>query len=121
MSDKELKDKAIDLKGKKYVLVKDRILFFSEEFPNGKIETRLVGTPLDKYVVKATVTPDVETPERKFTGLSAESLNTEAALEKAETSAVGRALAMMGIGVIESIASADEMARINNNGSDPDF
>ena len=36
-------------------------------------------------------------------------MNKTAALENCETSAVGRALGFMGIGVIESIASADEV------------
>ena len=37
-------------------------------------------------------------------------VNKTSAIENAETSAVGRALGLiMGIGVIESIASADEM------------
>ena len=38
-------------------------------------------------------------------------INITAAMENAETSAVGRALAMMGIWVIDSIASADEMKK----------
>ena len=42
-------------------------------------------------------------------------VNKTAALENASTSAVGRALGYMGIGVIESIASADEMAKATTN------
>jgi hypothetical protein len=30
----ELKDKAIDIKGKKYVLVSDRVIYFNENYPN---------------------------------------------------------------------------------------
>ena len=30
----ELKDKAIDIKGKQYVLVSDRVLYFNETYPN---------------------------------------------------------------------------------------
>jgi tetrahydromethanopterin S-methyltransferase subunit D len=36
-------------------------------------------------------------------------------LENAETSAVGRALAFMGIGVIDSIASVDEINKTTYN------
>lgn len=119
-TDRSLSDKAIKLKGKDYVLVVDRIKFFNEHFPNGSISTELVevlspesGTPI--FVVRALVTPDSNSSQC-FTGLSqaklgASGANKEAALENAETSAVGRALAMMGIGVIDSIASVDEMKK----------
>lgn len=114
---KDLIDKAISIKGKNYILVSDRVIFFNENFPAGSIITELITNPLDeRIVVKATITPDVANPTRIFTGYSQAVIgqgmvNTTSALENAETSAVGRALGMMGIGVIESIASADEMAK----------
>ena len=37
--DKSLKNRAIDIKGKKYVLVSDRVLYFNENYPNGSIQT----------------------------------------------------------------------------------
>lgn len=113
MSDKSLKSKAINIKGKEYVLVADRITFFNENYPDGSIETELLSQPeAEHIVIKAIVRPDAS--ERKFVGHSQAKIgdgyiNKTAALENAETSAVGRALAMMGIGVIESIASADEI------------
>lgn len=68
---------------------------------------------------KAIVVPNVETPERRFVGHSQAVwgdgyINKTSALENAETSAVGRALAFMGIGVIESIASVDEIKKAQN-------
>ena len=116
----ELIDKAIKIKGKDYVLVKDRVLAFNEYYPNGCIITERLSE-WDMEIFKATVTPDCDKPERKFTWYSqakwAEDkwkmdINITAAMENAETSAVGRALAMMGIGVIDSVASADEMRKI---------
>ena len=103
----------VDIKGSQYVLVKDRINYFNETFTNGAISTE-ASRDGNQWCVKATVTPDVSTPTRIFTGYSQAvegqgMVNKTAALENAETSAVGRALAMMGIGVIDSIASADEM------------
>lgn len=115
MKNKNLEDKAIDFKGKKYVLVSDRVLFFNETYPLGSIETSLISLPSDEMVVmKATVTPDTKNPVQKFTGYSQAKwgdgyINKSSAIENAETSAVGRALGMMGIGVIESIASVDEI------------
>lgn len=114
MNDKNLKSKAVNIKGKQYVLVADRVIYFNENYPNGQIETDLITSPeSEKIVIKATIVPDVSKP-RKFTGYSQATvgdgyINKTSALENAETSAVGRALAMMGIGVIESIASVDEI------------
>jgi len=114
-TDKSLSNKAIDIKGKKYVLVADRILFFNEEYKQGKIETILLSEPdADMVLMKAIVTPDVEVPSRYFTGFSQAKwgdgyINKTSAIENCETSAIGRALAMMGIGVIDSVASVDEI------------
>ena len=113
MTNKNLEDKAIDIKGKKYVLVSDRILAFNEMYPKGQIQTEIIGDPISKMsIVKATVKPD---GDRAFTGHSqalwGDGMMGRVALEVAETSAVGRALAMMGIGVIDSVASVDEIAK----------
>jgi hypothetical protein len=115
MTDKTLKDRSIDFKGKKYVEVKERVKYFNNTYPNGSITTiHLKNT--DKEYFKAIVTPDCDRPSRIFTGHSQASfadttsfVNKTSATENAETSAVGRALAFMGIGVIASIASMDEI------------
>lgn len=115
MTNKDLKDKAIDIKGKKYVLVSDRVLYFNETYTNGSIRTKLLsGSDSELVVMEAKVTPDHDKPERYFTGHSQAKwgdgyINKTSAMENAETSAVGRALALMGIGVIDSIASVDEI------------
>lgn len=117
MTDSQLIDKAVDIKGKKYVLVSDRILFFNANYPNGCITTELVSKPEDDMVVvKAVITPDTNKPERKFTDYSQATwgegfINKTSALENCSTSAVGRALAYMGIGVIDSVASVDEIKK----------
>jgi len=109
---KDLAEKAIDFKGKKYVLVSDRVLYFNETYKDGSITTELVSTPeAETVIVKAIVKPN---DKQTFTGYSQATwgegyINKTSALENAETSAVGRALAFMGIGVIESIASLDEI------------
>jgi hypothetical protein len=62
--------------------------------------------------MKAKVTPDTDRPERYFIGHSQAkwegNINSNAALENAETSAIGRALAAMGLG---GGASYDEMVK----------
>ena len=121
----ELKDKAIDIKWKKYVLVSDRVIYFNENYPNWCIQTERF-LEWDMEIFKATVIPDIEKPERYFTWYSQAKrvkeldpkkkmdVNLTSALENAETSAVWRALAFMWIGVIDSIASADEMKKAEN-------
>ena len=55
---KDLKDKAINIKGKKYVLVSDRVIYFNENYPQGSIVTELISSPTSEMViVKATVYP----------------------------------------------------------------
>lgn len=107
-----LADKAIDFKGKKYVLVSDRVIYFNEKYPEGSITTELISQPdANTVVIKATIKPN---DKQIFTGYSQATwgdgfVNKTSALENAETSAVGRALAFMGIGVLDSIASLDEI------------
>lgn len=105
----------INIKGSQYTLVKDRILFFNKEYPNGSITTQLISKPDDeRVVVRATVIPDCDKPERVFSDYSQALwgdgfINKTSAIENCSTSAVGRALGFMGIGVIDSIASKDEI------------
>lgn len=108
-----LNDKAIKIQGKSYVLVSDRILYFNETYKEGCITTDLVKYEDKQIIIKATVYPEW-LDGRTFTGYSQSIewqgyINKTSALENAETSAVGRALAMMGIWVIDSIASVDEI------------
>ena len=113
---KSLNKKAVNIKGKQYVLVADRIVYFNENFPDGSIETNLITDPgSDRIIIKATVYPDNE-KKRVFAAYSQATIgdgyiNKTSALENCETSAVGRALAFMGIGVIESVASVDEIKK----------
>lgn len=124
--DKQLKEKAIQFKGKNYVLISDRVNYFNETYPNGSIQTILVSEPNSKLCIfKAIVIPDIK-ENRIFTGYSQASfddskslVNKTSALENAETSSVGRALALMGIGVIDSIASMDEINKTTYNSPQP--
>jgi hypothetical protein len=56
---KSLADKAIKFKGRDYVLVADRVLYFNETYPEGCIETELVSsTDAERVVMKASVYPE---------------------------------------------------------------
>ena len=106
--------KTINIKGNPYVMVKDRIKEFHKLYPNGRISTELIEMS-DRFIFKATVIPDMENASRYFDGHSVEvvgstQINKTSALENCETSAIGRALGNLGIGIDESFASADEVA-----------
>ena len=105
--------KKIKIHGKDYVMVKDRIIFFNENYPNGCIITESKATT-DSFIFKAKVIPDAENINRYFTGhaeeiIGSSQINKTSALENCETSAIGRALGCMGIGVEDSFASANEV------------
>lgn len=105
--------KTISLKGKQYIQVNERVSYFNEIFPQGMITAEPTFKDETVYF-KATIFPDSKNKDRFFVGHSFGSLKGEKALEKLETVAVGRALAFMGIGIVDGIASADEMANFHN-------
>lgn len=98
--------------GKTYNLVEGRIAVLIQSYPRCSIVTEIIGDPTERVIMKAKVTPDTEKPERYFVGHSQAkwegNINSNAALENAETSAIGRALAAMGLG---GGASYDEMVK----------
>ena len=101
----------VDIKGKEYVQVNQRVIAFRKLFPDGSIVTDLIHFGDGVCVVKATILDDGEVIS---TGLAYEKegstfINKTSYLENCETSAVGRALGLLGIGIDTSIASADEM------------
>lgn len=115
--------KTINIKGKEYVEVKERILYLAETYPNSySIESDYTYYPERKlWVVKAQLTISKGDKSMVYVGHAQEiesgnykEVNATSALENCETSAVGRACAMAGIGVIESIASADEVHKAIN-------
>ena len=103
--------KTISIRGKEYYTVNERLLYFKEHYPEGYITTKIVAQDENTVTIKATVKPEVG---RSFTGHAYEDkrdgyINKTSHVENCETSAVGRALAMMGIGIVNSVASADEV------------
>ncbi len=110
----------INIQGKPYVMVHDRVIKFHELYENGCIQTILVSSyESDIVVIKAKAIPDIDKSERYFTGYAQEIkgegyINKTSALENAETSAIGRALGLLGIGIVHGIPSADEINKAHN-------
>ena len=113
--------KTISVKGKDYVPVSERLKYLAANF-DYSVETNYQYFPEQKmWVVKATISIKKGDAEWTYSGLAQEvesgnykDVNHTSALENAETSAVGRACAMAGIGIDGGIASADEVVKAIN-------
>jgi len=104
--------KTVNIKGKEYVPVDARILAFWDVFPEGSIVTEWIVLDEERAVCKATVSNmGVELATGTASELrGASAINRTSYVENCETSAIGRALGIAGIGTDGSIASADEVA-----------
>lgn len=103
----------MDIKGKDYVLVNERIKAFRMLHPEGDISTELLSNNDGVCVFKATVYD--EEGRRLGTGHAYEKesssyINKTSYIENCETSAVGRALGMCGIGIDTAVASYEEVS-----------
>ncbi len=111
----------VKIHGKEYKTVALRIQEFREKHPDFTIQTELVEANDMLVVMKATISmgPQVIATGYAEEVRTASKINRTSALENAETSAVGRALAFFGLGGSE-IASADEVANaINQQNAEP--
>lgn len=104
--------KTVNIKGKEYVQVTERVKAFRQVCPGGCISTDIISIDESMVIMKATVTD--EDGKVLSTGLAFERpdssyINKTSFVENCETSAVGRALGWLAIGVDASMASAEEL------------
>ena len=104
--------KTINIHGKQYVEVKERIKYFRENFKDWSLTSEVIDLTEDRCVIKATISN--EKGRVIASGIAYESkgssyINKTSFIENCETSAWGRALANIGIGLDVAIASADEV------------
>ena len=104
-----------EIKGNQYAAVSQRIKAFRMLFPTGMIATDIISNENGVCIIKATVGFLNENGERQVlgTGIAYEKenssfINKTSYIENCETSAVGRALGMCGLGIDSDVASADE-------------
>ena len=106
--------KTITIKGKQYVPVVERLKEFQKhtKYKGWKIRPSIVDVSSEHVVMIATIIDDKGIEQAwGHAGEKREGfVNTTSWVENCETSAIGRALAMLGIGVLDDIASADEVA-----------
>ena len=104
--------KTINIKGKPYVMVNERIKEFRATHEGWALISEIVRLEADNCVIMAKVVDDKGIV--RATGIAQEdkassTINKTSFVENAETSAWGRALGNLGIGIDDSIASAEEV------------
>lgn len=110
---KTSKLKTVNIKGKDYVMVNERIKAFKELYPDYAIVTEIEHLGDGMCVIKAMVMDAEGNPKASGHAYEKEGsspINKTSYIENCETSAVGRALGFMGIGIDTSICSAEELA-----------
>ena len=111
------KIQTIDIKGKKYATVDSRVEFFREKFPTWSLETEYPVLNLEKGICVCRAVVKDENGKIMADGYAHEwqnkpgsMVNKTSYIENAQTSAVGRALGFVGIGIKGmGIASAEEV------------
>lgn len=112
-----------NIKGKEYAEVNQRIKAFRYLYPNGCITTEMLSCADGIVTFKAIATDE----EGNILGTghaqekeSSTFINKTSYIENCETSAVGRALGMCGIGIDTSVASYEEVknAIVNQSAED---
>ena len=119
-----MSDGIVKIHGKEYKTVALRVAEFRAKHPDYTILTELVEANDVLVVMKATISAAgmVIATGHAEEVRSASKINSQAAMEVAESSAVGRALAFFGLAGEElSIASADEVAHAITQQNDGEF
>ena len=105
--------KTTDIRGKQYAEVNQRIKAFRMLCPNGCISTEIISNQDGVVIMKASVFDE----EGKLLGTGtayekegSSNINKTSYIENCETSACGRALAMLGLGIDLSVASFEEVS-----------
>lgn len=103
----------VSIKGKEYVMVKDRVSAFRELYPKYSLTTEIIELSEVRCVMRAVIKD--ENGREVADGIAYEvegssNINATSYIENCQTSAWGRACASYNIGIDDSIGSADEVA-----------
>ena len=110
----QYKFKTTNIRGKQYVEVHERIKYLRQEDSKKdySVITELTHLDSEMCVCKCTIADAnqrIIATGHAHEDRSSSNINKTSYVENCETSAVGRALAMLGIGIETSIASANEV------------
>jgi hypothetical protein len=100
-----------------YETVEERLIKYWKEHPDGRIETTLVESTLQRFIVKAAIYRTEVDAQAWTTGFAEETVSTRgvnstSALENCETSAIGRALSNAGYATKGKRPSREEMSKV---------
>ena len=122
----KVKLKTVNIKGKPYVTVDERLIYFRDHYPNYSLVSEVIHKTDNFILIKAVISD--ENSRVLATGLAEEEkgrnyINKTSYVENCETSAWGRALANFGIGIDSgSVASAEEVINaISNQNKKPNY
>ena len=100
-----------------YETVEERLVKFWKDYPEGRIETKLIVNTPSQYIVWSAIYRDSADVQPWATGLAEETVqgrgvNATSALENCETSSLGRSLANAGYATKGKRASREEMVKV---------
>ena len=105
--------KTVNIKGKEYVEVNERLKHFRSTYKGWCLTSDVVDLTEDRCVIKATIFDDngnIRATGHAYEKEGSSFINKTSFVENCETSAWGRALANLGIGLDTSVASYEEVA-----------
>jgi len=110
--------KTVNIKGKQYVEVNERLIYFRKKYPNFSLISQVLEKTEKSICILARIENDKGVTIA--TGIAEEEkgstfINKTSYVENCETSAWGRALANFGIGLESSVASAEEVGNAIEN------
>lgn len=114
---------SLDVKGKDYIQVNERVKAFRMVYPEGTIVTEMLSNDNGVCVFKASAYNGelLLATGHAYEKEGSTFINKTSYIENCETSAIGRCLGMCGFGIDTSIASAEEVQNAINNQEEDDF
>lgn len=105
--------KTVNIKGKEYVEVSTRLRYFRENYTQWSLQAEIVSLSSDEVCMVARIYDEnghIRAVGHAHEEKKASRINAVSFVENCETSAWGRALANLGIGIDASVASANEVS-----------